>query len=47
MKNAESLAAVHTHTHTHTHTSTFTNEKTLVTFLHPETNIEASKVTHT
>ena len=30
MKNAESLAAVHTHT------STFTNEKTLVAFLHPK-----------
>ncbi len=34
MKNAESLAAVHTHTHTHT--STFTNEQTLVAFLRPE-----------
>ena len=34
MKNAESLAAVHTHTHTHT--GTFTNEKTLVAFLHPK-----------
>ena len=32
MKNAESLAAVHTHTHT----STFTNEQTLVAFLRPE-----------
>ncbi len=32
MKNAESLAAVHTHTHT----GTFTNEKTLVAFLHPK-----------
>ena len=43
MKNAESLAAVHTHTHT----STFTNEKTLVAFLYPKTKIETSKVTHT
>ena len=34
MKSAESLAAVHTHTHTHT--GTFTNEKTLVAFLHPK-----------
>ena len=32
MKNAESLAAVHTHTHT----STFTNEKTLVAFSYPK-----------
>ena len=32
IKNAESLAAVHTHTHT----STFTNEKTLVAFSYPE-----------
>ena len=30
MKSAESLAAVHTHT------GTFTNEKTLVAFLHPK-----------
>ena len=34
MKNAESLAAVHTHTHTH---DTFTNEKTLVAFSYPKT----------
>ena len=34
MKNAESLAAVHTHTNTHT--STFTNEKTLVAFSYPK-----------
>ena len=34
MKSTESLAAVHTHTHTHT--GTFTNEKTLVAFLHPK-----------
>ncbi len=34
IRNAESLAAVHTHTHTHTRT--FTNEKTLVAFLCPE-----------
>ena len=35
MKNAESLAAVHTHTH-----NTLTNEKTLVAFLYPEMNIK-------
>ncbi len=32
MKNAESLAAVHTHTHT----SALTNEKTLVAFSYPK-----------
>ncbi len=46
IKNAESLAAVHTHTHTHTH-NTFTNEQTLVAFLYPNLTIETSKVTHT
>ena len=39
IKNAESFAAVHTH-------GTFTNEKTLVAFLHPNLIIETSKVTH-
>ena len=34
MKNAESLAAVHTHTHTHTHTI-LSNEQTLEAFLRP------------
>ena len=42
MKNAESLAAVHTHTHVH-----FTNEKALVAFLRPEEQDKTSKVTHT
>ena len=42
IKNAESLVAVHTHTHT----DTFTNEKTLVAFLHPNLIIKTSKVTH-
>ena len=42
IKSAESLAAVHTHTHT----DTFTNEITLVAFLHPNLIIETSKVTH-
>ena len=40
--NAESLVAVHTHTHTHTHTHAFTNEKTLVAFLHPKIKTEQS-----
>ena len=40
IKNAESLAAVHTHTHTH---GTFTNEKTLVAFLRLEINKNIAK----
>ena len=40
IKNAESHAAVYTQK------STFTNEKTLVAFLHPNLTIKTSKVTH-
>ena len=38
IKNAESLAAVHTHTHTHTHTI-ISNEQTLEAFLYPKITI--------
>ena len=44
IKNAESLAAVHTRTHTHTILS---NEQTLEAFFAPQITIETSKVTHT
>ena len=43
IKNAESLAAVHTHTHTHTIHS---NEQTLEAFFAPQITIETGKVTH-
>ena len=46
-KRWKPCGCTHTHTHTHTHTSIFTNEKTLVAFLHPKIKIETSKVTHT
>ena len=42
MKNAESLAAVHTRAHT-----SVSNEQTLVAFFVPQIKIETSKVTHT
>ena len=42
IKNAESLAAVHTHTHT-----ILSNEQTLEAFFVPQIKIETSKVTHT
>ena len=42
MKNAESLAAVHTHTHT-----LLSNEQTLEAFFAPQIKIKTSKVTRT
>ena len=42
IKNAESLAAVHTHTHTR-----YNSSKKLEAFFAPRITIETSKVTHT